>query len=214
MFTICLQIKLSLNLDGTDEGENNEVGTNLLNLEMPSISECWKLMKDDMFKVIDGAMLEYNQGNESLTYVDPTTGNSWKALQDLLSDNSSRKAAYTDALEKMYDDKNNVLIDKHILRTPMCPISKKWLVVNNQDWQGEKFNSKLNPNSLDIKPLLMFSKSTEDSPVDGKTVPVIRFALLFEVPISERGMSTGKKEETGGSTPSAAFTKLADDILG
>ena len=100
---------MSLNLDGTDEGENNEVGTNLLNLEMPSISECWKLMKEDMFKVIDGAMLEYNQGNESLTYVDPN-GSNWKPLQDLLSDNSNRKTAYTDALEKMYDDNNNVLI--------------------------------------------------------------------------------------------------------
>lgn len=122
-------------------------------------------------------------------------------------DNATRQTAYTNAIQM-----DSEHINETTLRTPTCPTSGERFLVNKNDWQGESFNSKETANSLVLKSHLLWSKAKEPGPRKGTTMDVIRYALCWEVPISEVGLDTGKKDVK--NTNDALMDDLADDILG
>ena len=201
-------MKLTDNPDGSPR-----IGTNVISMSSPTLSSSANRHKESLFDIVEEASLEYYEGNTGL--VNPRG----RAIREsdgsvtylpgpkerLSADNLYRKDAYTDALLAQHEGLNfDGAIKINTWKGRLPEEDGVRLSVNLDDWQGGSQGVNLPQGCMIATPTFLYSIAKEEQP-EGPRKPVVKFKVMWELPLNEGQIRTGG----AGNTPTRGTSSFA-----
>ena len=198
---------------GKDEHGTPLIGTTVLSLSYPTTSTSLGRHMESLFQSVEEEHIDYYSGNAELVKSNgieisgcPGT---WlpvpnkKLDQDLLS----RKDSYTDAIVTMQGGKEDGELAVQETDCKLFKLNGRQLSVSNDQWQGGHQNSHLSQSSMIATPTFLYSIAEEERPAPAPRELSTRFKVMWELPLTDRTLSTGLSGTTPPRVSSSSYAR-------